>query len=120
MRIELERGDIFFFYRPRVGVPKVKRLEDVQRFFFILHPGRGERLRERFHGWRFAPLDTPEWLDHERTELVLIGAARAAARELQIDLDPDEERIHDADLFEQLRIGANELATEPLRSGALE
>ena len=247
MRIELERGDIFFFYRPRVGVPEVQRLEDVQRLFFILHPGRGERprrivvgskrlpdperherawafvadvavdpsqlrdelrasahetktrgtrfqpearpagkgryaivdhdrhshlayvlelaqspgeaqrvmrigpegsyivavrnpetpappgtallgpgpalpqrLRERFHGRRFAPLDTPEWLDHERTERVLIGAARAAIRELQIDLDPDEESIHDADLFEQILIGANELATGPLRNGALE
>jgi hypothetical protein len=217
--IELERRDIFFFYRPRVGVPEVKRLEDVQRFFFILHPGRGDRLRRIVVGskrrpdperhersWAFvadvvvdpsrlrdelrasahetktrgtriqpqarpagegrhaivdhdghrhlayvlelpqhprwpsrlaarrsrsgcgsASADggsrrstPPEWLDHERTELVLIGAARTATREPQIDLDPEEQSIDDADLFGQLRIGASELATQPLRGGALE
>jgi hypothetical protein len=36
---------------------------------------RLERLPERFGGRRFAPLDTPEWLDYEGVELVLIGAA---------------------------------------------
>jgi hypothetical protein len=38
MSTELERGDIFFFYRPRVDTTEVRSLEDVQRFFFILHP----------------------------------------------------------------------------------
>ena len=34
----LERGDIFFFYRPRVGVEQVRSLDDVQRFFVVLRP----------------------------------------------------------------------------------
>jgi hypothetical protein len=246
MSTELERGDIFFFYRPRVGIEQVRSLADVQRFFFTLHPQdeeryralivgtkrlpdpdrherawafvarvsdnpaefwqeltrhtyetktRGERvqpearpagegryaivdhgghshiayalelpyrvgtaqrtlqieseasyivavrnpdtpappgvasparrpalpewLRERFGGRRFAPLDTPEWLDYEGVELVLIGVAPAAARELGIELDTEDERIHDADLFEQLRIRPGDLPVDPLRCGKL-
>lgn len=246
MSTTLERGDIFFFYRPRVGIDEVRSLEDVQRFFFVLHPdgasrlrevivgtkrlpdverherawafvarvtdsaayfraelskrtyqtktrgervqreprpaGEGryaivdhdrhshlvyalelprepgeaqrtlrigseasyivaarnpdaptppgiapparppalpERLRARFGSRRFAPLDTPEWLDYEGVELVVIGAARAAALELGIELDTEEERIHDADLFGALRVEPDELPLEPLRSGRL-
>jgi hypothetical protein len=32
----LERGHVFFFYRPRVGAGKVRSLDDVARFFFVL------------------------------------------------------------------------------------
>lgn len=243
---ELERGDIFFFYRPRVGLSEVHSLADIQRFFFVMHPDgqrrlrdvivgtkrlpdperherawafiarvsdsaedvreelkrrvyetktRGERtqpearpagegryaivdheghghlayalelprqggeaqralgieseasyivavrnpdtpappglgplgrrpelpgrLRERFGSRRFAALDTAEWLNYEGVELVVIGAARAASRELGVELDTEDERIHDADLFEQLRIRPGELPVEPLRSGKL-
>lgn len=34
----LEKGDIFFLYRPAVEEEEVKGLEDVQRFFLLLHP----------------------------------------------------------------------------------
>jgi hypothetical protein len=34
----LERGDVFFFYRPRVGVEDARSPDDVARFFFILAP----------------------------------------------------------------------------------
>jgi hypothetical protein len=78
MSIELERGDIFFFYRPRVGVPEVKRLEDVQRFFFILHPGRGERLRRIVVGSKRLP-------DPERHERVWAFVADVA-------VDPSQPR----------------------------
>lgn len=37
----LERGDILFFYRPRVGVDEVRSLDDVARFFFVLAPDDG-------------------------------------------------------------------------------
>jgi hypothetical protein len=38
----LERGDIFFLYRPAVGEEEPKSLVDVQRFFVVLKPdGRG-------------------------------------------------------------------------------
>jgi hypothetical protein len=42
MTRELERGDVFFFHRPRVGVAEAGTLDDVAHFFFVLEPdGRG-------------------------------------------------------------------------------
>ena len=32
----LERGDVFFFFKPRIGATAVRSLDDVARFFFIL------------------------------------------------------------------------------------
>lgn len=60
---------------------------------------------------------TSEWLGHEGVELVVIAAAGAAARELDIELEPGEERIHNADLFQALRVRPGELPMEPLRGG---
>ena len=246
MTVRLERGHIYFFYRPRVNVDEVRSLDDVQRLFFVLHvdgthrlreiivgtkhlpdpdsherawafvaqvsdraedlqaelrqrtyptktggerrqpaarpvgegryiiadhdghghlayvlelppeigdaqrtmrtereasyvvavrnpdapapPGMGrtgrtpdlpEPLRNRFRGRRFAPLDAPEWLDHEGVELVIIGAAREPARELGLELDPQGEQAHDADLLRDLRVRPGDLPLEPLRSGKL-
>ena len=56
MSTTLERGDIFF-YRPRVGIDEVRSLEDVQRFFFVLHPdgasrsGRSSSVPSGFRTW---------------------------------------------------------------------
>lgn len=42
----LERGDIFFLYRPRVEHVEAHSLEDVQRLYVILHPrGRDDYRR---------------------------------------------------------------------------
>ncbi|MFL5825468.1 MAG: hypothetical protein ACJ76V_02980 [Thermoleophilaceae bacterium] len=233
----LERGDIFFFYRPRVGVTEVRGLADVQRTFLVLKPDRRRRyrrlivgrkrlpdpltherewafvaevaespadfrddiaaveyetktrgrrfqpearpagegryaivdhdghthlayelelprepgavqqmlciekeashivavanpetpvrgvglrpdrraqfpaeLQERFRGRRFSPLIPPDFLDYEGAEVVLIGAAKDARAELGIELDTEEERVEDADIFRKLR-------SEPLISG---
>ena len=37
----LEEGDIFFFYRPRVGTEEVDDIEDIQRFYMITAPEDG-------------------------------------------------------------------------------
>ena len=34
----LEYGDIYFFYRPKVGSPEVKSIDDIRRFFMITAP----------------------------------------------------------------------------------
>jgi hypothetical protein len=246
MATELERGDIYFFYRPRVNVDEVRSLDDVQRLFFVLHvdgihrlrdiivgtkhlpnadsherawafvaqvtdraedlraelrqrtyetktrgerrqpparpvgegryiiadhdghshlacvlelppelgdaqrtmriereasyvvavrnpdapapPGMGrtrrtpnlpEHLRNRFGSRRFAQLDTPEWLDHEGVELMIIGASREPGRELGLELDPQTEQVHEADLLRDLRIRPGDLPLQPLRDGKL-
>jgi hypothetical protein len=41
----LEAGDIYFFYRPRVGHDDPQGLEDVQRLFVILNPAQRSRYR---------------------------------------------------------------------------
>lgn len=76
-------------------------------------------LMERFGGRRFVPVDTAALLDHERVELVLIGAAEDAERELGIETDAGDERLETADLFAELRIRPGELPVEPLDKGEL-
>ena len=34
----LEHGDVFFFYRPKIGVQEVKDIENVQRFYMVILP----------------------------------------------------------------------------------
>jgi hypothetical protein len=58
----VEQGDIFFFYRPRVGVERVRSLDDVQRFFFVLRPQRSRRYRRIIVGRK----RLPEAREHER------------------------------------------------------
>jgi hypothetical protein len=41
----LERGDIYFVYRPKVETPSVEGFEDVQRFYIVLHPHEKRRYR---------------------------------------------------------------------------
>jgi hypothetical protein len=37
-KIIIEQGDIFFFYRPKVGTEEVKGIKDVQRFYMVTKP----------------------------------------------------------------------------------
>jgi hypothetical protein len=41
----LERGDIFFLYRPRVGLDEAHGLEDVERLYILLSPWRTQKYR---------------------------------------------------------------------------
>ena len=38
----VEYGDIFFFYRPKVGKEEVANIEDVQRFYMVTAPEDGK------------------------------------------------------------------------------
>jgi hypothetical protein len=62
MSDELERGDVYFFYRPRVGATEVDDLQDVQRFFFVLQPDGTGHFRRLIVGRKRLP--DPE--QHER------------------------------------------------------
>lgn len=86
--------------RPGVGDPELPR-----------------ELLDRFRGRRFIPLDPPDFLDYPGVELVLIGAARDAAEELDLDLDAEVERAPRSTIFEDLRIGRHDRPVEPLFSG---
>jgi hypothetical protein len=43
----IERGDIFFFYRPKVDRQEVQDIEDVQRFYMVMSPQ--SRNKHRIH-----------------------------------------------------------------------
>jgi hypothetical protein len=76
-----------------------------------------ERLRERFHGRRFIPVDPPDFLDREGAEFVLIGADEDVFEELGVRLDPQHESIHTAELFNDLRMERTAHPLKPLFEG---
>lgn len=71
----LERGELSFFYRPRVERPEPEGIEDIQRLLLVLCPDRGRLYRviaigrkkmpggqahERFWGFVDLVLDSPQ------------------------------------------------------------
>ncbi len=44
----VEQGDIFFFYRPKVGTEEVNSTDDVQRFYMVTAPEERERKYRLF------------------------------------------------------------------------
>jgi hypothetical protein len=75
-------------------------------------------LQARFGDRRFAPVDPPDFLDYEGTELVLIGVAGELARELGIDLDSEAERLSVGEVFEELRLSRDRQLADPLMRGS--
>jgi hypothetical protein len=44
-KIIIEQGDIFFFYRPKVGTEEVEDIKDVQRFYMVTSPEDNNKYR---------------------------------------------------------------------------
>jgi hypothetical protein len=74
-------------------------------------------LQDRFRSRRFIPLDPPDFLDHPGVEILLIGAAHDAARELGLDLDPYVERSSNDNTLHDLRLDRADRPVEPLFAG---
>ena len=60
----LETGDIFAFYRPRLDAEDPHGLEDVQRFYIVLRPGR---KRPRLRMLTVGRKRLPDIASHERS-----------------------------------------------------
>jgi hypothetical protein len=73
-------------------------------------------LARHFRGRRFAEL-TPELLDQEGTELVLVGAKETPEAELGITLEPEEEDETNAAIFDDLKLERAQHPLEPLFTG---
>ena len=58
----VEKGDLAFFYRPRVGAGEAEGIGDIQRFFMVLKPEDGHRFRLTVLGRK----RLPEVGSHER------------------------------------------------------
>jgi hypothetical protein len=76
-----------------------------------------EELQERFGSRRFIAIDTPELLDYERVELLLMGSDEGPAGDLDIDLEPECESEETANLFQELEIDRDRHPVEPLLTG---
>jgi hypothetical protein len=92
----VEKGDIFFLYRPRVGEDQPTDLSDVQRFFIVLRPegqakfrllvlGRKRQpdIREHERSWGFVALvkDSADALERELRAEVYETKTRGAQRQ---------------------------------------
>uniref|UniRef100_A0A2K1XNQ5 Uncharacterized protein n=1 Tax=Populus trichocarpa TaxID=3694 RepID=A0A2K1XNQ5_POPTR len=102
---EEERGEIFFFYRPRVEKEEAHSPDDVQ-LYLVLRPESGERaveekqspqsgkegskkeydLQGQFGHKKFVPADPPDMLIYEGCELLLISASDAIEEEWETNL----------------------------------
>jgi hypothetical protein len=81
MTTMLEQGEVYFFYRPRVGVEEVRGLDDVQRFLVVLEPDGGRRRRELVVGRK----RLPDPRRHERA-WALVAAIKDDPQELRDEL----------------------------------
>ena len=79
----LEQGDIFFCYRPRVGVDQVRGIDDVQRFYVIFKPGNKPMFRRMIIGRK----RLPGVQRHERT-WGFVDMVTGSAEQLEDELDP--------------------------------
>jgi hypothetical protein len=77
----LERGDVFWFLRPRVGVDQVRGLDDVQRFLLIMRPDGTTRYRRLIVGCKRMPDPSA----HER-EWACVAAVTEDPEELHDDI----------------------------------
>jgi hypothetical protein len=80
----LERGDIFFFYRPRVRVEEVRDLSDVQRFLVVLRPDGAGRYRRLIVGRKRLP--DPDAREREWAFVAQVADEPEAIRE---EVEPD-------------------------------
>lgn len=83
----VERGDIFFLYRPRVDADDPEDLSDVQRFFMVLRPEGGRKVRLLVVGRKRLP--DPE--RHERNWGFVDTVANSASA---IEKDLREDTYH--------------------------
>lgn len=79
-----------------------------------------EALWSRFGDRRWAPVDPPEFLDHEGAELVLIGGRDDLGEDLGIELQAQPEDQETAEIFRDLRLEKSDRTLKPLLKGMWE
>ncbi|MEQ6890262.1 DUF2795 domain-containing protein [Halomonas sp. CS7] len=84
MADDVEKGDIYFFYRPRVDVDRVQSLDDVQRLYLILVPDAADTARLLLVG-------------KKRMPEILEGTQASTAREwAMVDMTGSPEAVGEA------------------------
>lgn len=83
----LERGNIYFFYRPRLGQEVVRGLEDIRRFYLILKPHGKDRYRLLIIGRK----RLPEVADGRETYWGFVDKVRCRPEDIEATLDATDE-----------------------------
>lgn len=109
LRVMPEASYVLAVRNPQAPAPPGAGLEPEQRADLPVS------LQRHFDGRRFASA-TPDLLDREGVEVVLIGAAEDAEQELGINLDAESEEAESAEVFQRLRM-SRDVPTEPLTGG---
>lgn len=78
----LERGNIYFFYRPRVEQVSAQSIEEIQRFFIILSPHGRRRYRLIVVGRK----KLPEVESHRDRGWGFVGKVSQRAEDIENDL----------------------------------
>jgi hypothetical protein len=110
MNIEEEASYVIAIKNPETLTPPGVGLSGTQE----VHYPRS--LQEKFEGKRWLP-PTPQLLDYEGAELLLISAAEDIQSDLGLKLDTDHESGRSAAIFKDLRLEKGAHPLEPLFRG---
>ncbi|MFP4348723.1 MAG: hypothetical protein ACOC0H_00255 [Thermodesulfobacteriota bacterium] len=109
--IEEEASYIISVKNPERGGPRAAGLKEERQAEYP------KTLQEIFRDRKFADADPPDFLNHEGTEFLLIGASGDPKEELGITLNAEKESKHSADVFKQMGIDKSERPVKPLFEG---
>ncbi|MDP9382774.1 MAG: hypothetical protein M3Q29_22050 [Chloroflexota bacterium] len=104
----IERGDIYFFYRPRKGEEHPTGLDEIQRAYFILSPKKGGKHRLLVLGHKKLPEIVPGETSGEERVWAFIAAVSEDPRDLLKDLGAAVEGGEESETSEQLPRPAGE------------
>lgn len=110
LNIEPEGSYVFSVKNPQQPSPPGAGLDEERKVDFP------KELQEKFHGRRFLPAE-PDLLDHEGAEVLLIGAREDPEQELGLNLNPQEEDQHKAEVCRELKMCRGEFEARPLFEG---
>jgi hypothetical protein len=111
LHIEKQGSYLLSVKNPAAGSPPSVGLEEERKAEFP------KELQERFGSRRFIALESPEFLDYEGAELLVMGSDEGPAEDLEIDLKPECESEETANLFQELDIDRERHPVEPLLTG---
>jgi hypothetical protein len=106
LHIEKEGSFLLSVKNPEAGSPPSAGLDEERKAEFP------PELQERFGGRRFLPL-TPEFLEYEGTELLVMGSEEDPG----VELEPEHETEDTSDLLRELRELMERQPVEPLLAG---